>query len=333
MTLTQEIASYAISINKDTISAATQKIAAEIMRDCVGCILGGMNDWPVRRTAEYYRGFHADTNASVIGIRDLKLAPEYAAMVNAMAAHIRDFDDICVAAEGHPTVAVFPSVLALGEALSSSGQEIIDAYITGVEITGLMGSALFASGYHMGWDTTCTTGIFGTTAAAAKLLRLTEEEFTNALGIAATEASGLRASYGTFAKDLTAGRTASKGIYAAKMAQLGFDANPAELEDESGLLAVSSNGFDVKLFHHIIEKRISTVLSPGMIMKRYPSCRGTHNAIDAALGLADETEFRTEEIKEIFCYAEHSAIENDRYPQPEIPIQGKFSIPYCVALA
>lgn len=333
MTLTQKIAAYAMSFNKATIEPEIMESAQEIVRDCFGCILGGMDDPVVQNMGEYYQERRQQKLATVIGVQDRKLIPEYAALTNAMAAHVRDFDDICMAAEGHPTVAVFPVTLALCEALGLSGAELIEAYIAGVEITGLLGRTLFSKHYSMGWDTTGTLGIFGTTVAAAKLMGLTEKQFVNALGIAATEASGLRASYGTMAKDLTAGRTAAKGIYAATMAHRGFDANPLALEDKSGLLAVSSNGIDVELFDRIIEERISTFREPGMIMKRYPSCRGTHNAIDAALRIAEQPGFVADEIESVLCEAEPAAIENDRYPYPKTPMQGKFSIPYCVAAA
>ena len=64
MTLAQEMAQYALSINECTISPDTRRIAQEIIRDCIGCILGGIKDWPVRKVAEYYKNFKTDSNAS-----------------------------------------------------------------------------------------------------------------------------------------------------------------------------------------------------------------------------------------------------------------------------
>lgn len=333
MTIIEKMAAYAVSINKDTISADTLNKVNEIIRDCIGCILAGSTDISIKMIKGFAGEYGGAKVSSVIGDKHFKTDILNASMINAMEAHVRDFDDICAAMEGHPTIAVLPVALTLGEYMESSGTEMLEAYTAGVEIAGLLGSALFSSGYSMGWDTTLSQGVFGTTVAASKLLGLTEREMAYALGIAATEAGGLRASYGTMTKDLTAGRSAQKGVWCALAAKAGFNSSLKAFEDKSGLLAVATNGIDEKLFDEIIEKRKSTFLEPGMIMKLYPSCRGTHNAIDAAIEIACGNDIRIEDIDGVICYAQKAAMENDRYPQPKTPMEGKFSIPYCVALS
>jgi 2-methylcitrate dehydratase PrpD len=92
------------------------------------------------------------------------------------------------------------------------------------------------SPYDKGWHPTATLGIFGTVAAAARLLRLTQEQTAMALGLAASLASGLKANFGTMTKPLHVGHTARNGLFAALMVQQGFTANPAALEARQGFL-------------------------------------------------------------------------------------------------
>jgi 2-methylcitrate dehydratase PrpD len=67
-------------------------------------------------------------------------------------------------------------------------------------------------------------------AAVAWLLKLNVPQVRNALGIAASLASGLRQNFGTMTKPLHAGRAASNGIQAALLAQAGFTADESIIE-------------------------------------------------------------------------------------------------------
>lgn len=333
MTITQMMANYAMSIRQDTITPETLHVARRVAFDVYGCLIGGTREHVVNLMVAYTKEYGGKPMATAIGHEGYKTDTCHAAMINSMSAHVHDTDDICIAVDAHPSVAILSTALAVGEYLDASGLDVLNAYIAGIEVASLLGSGLFAKGYDYGWDTNGTVGVFGTTVAAAKLMGLSEAQLTDALGIAATEASGLRASYGTMTKDITAGTPAYKGVFACEMAKAGFDARPTIMEDVSGLLKVSSNGVDLVLMQKIVDERISSFISPGILQKLYTTCRGTHSSIDGALAIANKYAIDPKEIREVISYAQDTAAANDRYPFPATPMQGKFSIPYCMAIA
>ena len=333
MTITERLADYAMSIHMDTISPDVRAIAEQSVTEIVGCMLAGSQERSVRMMEELYSDICAPGEYRVIGASEYGTDLLHAVMLNAMEAHVRDFDDIVVGLSGHSTISVFPVALVVGEYVGASGNEVLEAYITGVEIAGTLGRALFAEGYKAGWDSSGTIGIFGAAAAAARLLRLTRKQFVHALGIAVNEASGTRSVYGYMNKDISAGHTAMKGVFCALAAQKGFDSCPESFENISGYLATFAEKLDEELLERIIGERISVFQEPGIIRKLYPSCRDTHCAVDAAMELAKEYAVNIEEISHGVCYAQESALYNDRFPYPDSPSQAKFSMPYGVALA
>jgi len=73
---------------------------------------------------------------------------------------------------GHPSVMLVPAIIALGEARNLSGRDLIAAYVTGFEVETRLGQAVHFHHYEKGWHPTVTLGVFGTVAAAARLLEL-----------------------------------------------------------------------------------------------------------------------------------------------------------------
>jgi 2-methylcitrate dehydratase PrpD len=71
--------------------------------------------------------------------------------------------------------------------------------------------------YDRGFHSTGTLGAFGAAAAAGLLLGLDEDQMTVALGLAGTQAAGLKAMFGTMAKPFHAGKAAANGVLAARL--------------------------------------------------------------------------------------------------------------------
>lgn len=333
MTITEKLADYALSFDRETISSQTRAIANKNIRDIIGCMLAGSKERSVKMAEDLYLRICGTGEFQVIGAPGYKTDLLHAAMLNAMEAHVRDFDDIVVSLEGHATISMFPVALVVGEYVGASGEEVLEAYISGVEIAGILGRSLFAADYKNGWDSSGTIGIFGATVTAARILKLNREELIHALGIAVNEASGTRSVYGYMNKDISAGHTAMKGVFCALAAQSGFDSCPDSFENRSGYLATFAEGMDEEMFDQIIKDRISVFSDPGIIEKLYPSCRDTHCAVDAALKLIEEHDIDIADIRNGFCYASAASLYNDRFPYPDTPSQAKFSMPYGVALA
>ena len=95
----------------------------------------------------------------------------------------------------------------------------------------------------MGFHQTATSGSFGATIVASKLLNLSEDQTINALGLVSTRASGIKSQFGTMGKPYHAGMAASNGIEAAKLSKLGFVSREDGIECDQGF---QTHGWDKK---------------------------------------------------------------------------------------
>ena len=144
---------------------------------------------------------------------------------------------------GHPTVPVAAAVLALGEALGSNGRDVLTAFIAGYEVECRLGDMCGDEHYEHGFHATGTMGAFGAAAGAANLLKLDDERTAMALGIAASEAAGLKVNFGTMTKPLHAGKAAQNGLVAARIAARGFTARADAIEAPQGFARTQAPGF------------------------------------------------------------------------------------------
>ncbi len=152
--------------------------------------------------------------------------PHGAALINGAAGHALDYDDVVSALNGHPTAPVAPAVLAQAEEAKASGKAVIDALIAGVEVEAALGAMTGGSHYEKGFHATCTLGTIGAAAGCARLMGLDEVQTGWALGIAASQAAGLKCNFGTMTKPFHVGKAAANGLLAARLAARGFTAYP-----------------------------------------------------------------------------------------------------------
>lgn len=147
-----------------------------------------------------------------------------AALINGTLSHALDYDDTHFAHIGHPSVAVLPAVIALGQDVHADLEMVIDAATIGVEASILTGLWLGRAHYQVGYHQTATAGAFGATLASCRLLDLDADQTRAALGLCASMASGLKVQFGTMAKPLNAGLAARTGVEATLWAQGGMTA-------------------------------------------------------------------------------------------------------------
>jgi len=297
--------------------------------DCFAVMLAGAGEETVKKLVRYAQRYGTGGKSTAVG--GTRLDAAYAAMVNGASAHVHDFDDVCTTMVGHPSVAVMPAVLALGEEHGASGRDVLGSYIVGVEICGLLGKLLCPELNRRGWHSTQMIGVIAAAAASACMMGLDEEETVNALGIAASEASGIKSNYGTMTKPLHAGRACAKGIMAARLAADGFTASPEAFEGSAGFISASVGSANRERFLSSLERRDSEFLDPGLTMKPWPCCKGMHNAIWAMMLLIKSGAFEPKEIERIDCRVLPFAKDILIYSIAETPLQGKFSMSYAIA--
>jgi len=188
---------------------------------------------------------------------------------------------------------------------------------------------------NRGWHGTSTLGTLGAAAACSKILKLDIEQIKIAMGIAASCSSGLRQNFGTMTKPFHAGSAAANGVMAAKLAEKGFTASKEIFEGSFGFLNLFSNKEKWGLREGIINELGNPfkIQSPGIYIKQYPSCAGTHSAIDGILNLADKYKINPDDIKDITCLVHPLNVSMLSYANPKTSFEGKFSMHFCLAIA
>jgi len=263
----------------------------------------------------------------------VKISVADAALVNGTIAHALDYDD-CGVKIGHPSVLVLPAVLSLGEHLGASGKDILTAYVIGLEIEGKL--ALYADFKlmqarlnHQTWY-----GSIGAAAACAKLLKLNLEKTRMALGIAANYACGLSVNHGSMAGAMAAGNACRNGVTAALMAEAGITANPNMIEAKNGFYdtLVGAGHYDAQRMVAGLANPFY-IESPGIGLKKYPSCYHTHRALDGVFQLLGEHRISDKDIAEVDVGTSERAMRVLAFTEPATPYQAKFSMPYCIAAA
>lgn len=333
MSFMQSFCRFLDRISFADLSQKERTTVRNAFRDGIGCILAGSAEEPARIVHSLLPRFWGPGDAIVIGTR-LTAPATAAAFANGVAGHCLDYDDLNQPMMGHPTAVLVPAILASAAVVSVSGQEAIVSYAVGLELAAKLGRALNPYHYEQGWHTTSTLGTLAAAASAAKLFRLSPRESSWALGIAASEASGLRRNFGSMAKAFHAGHAARCGLTAALLAREGFSSCDNILEGHGGLFSTLAPGPSTEIAR--LEEALGAPLeltASGLSMKQYPCCAASHPVLDLVLSLRKEWGDRLHQLRRIVCRVHPQVPRIMIHDIPETPLEGKFSLRYCVATA
>jgi 2-methylcitrate dehydratase PrpD len=285
--------------------------------------------------AEIAREASNPRGATVIGF-DFKAAPAMAAFANGAMAHALDYEDTFDAALVHPNAAVVPAALALAESRAGViGSDLMLAIAAGADLTCRLGLAI--EGHERpGMGTRFMGGAFGATAAAGRLLGLTQEELVHAFALVMFQGSfnGEAMSYApSHMRAVREAFAAKAGVVAASLAKAGVRAFERPFEGKFGFFGLYADGYNPAAFDGLGREFLGVEVS----FKPWPSCRGTHAYVEAALALKAEHHFgaaaidRAETVVSPFFRSLSEPPERKRRPQTAI--DAKFSIPYTLAVA
>lgn len=327
--LTQALASKAATLDYRDLPPDARELVRQCILDYLGVALAGVDDELVRLLLDELSEAGGTPQASVIG-HDARLPVLSAALVNGAAAHALDYDDVNMAMPGHPSVAILPALLALAELRRSSGHEVITAFIVGYETACRIGAALRPGHYNLGFHSTGTIGSFGAAAACARLLGLNADTTAAALGIAGTQAAGLKSQFGTMCKPFHAGKAAQNGLLAARLAARGFSSRIDILECVQGFALTHGPEFTPEAA--LVEPEAGLHLFANLF-KYHAACYLTHAPIECARRLREEHRLKPEEIVGITLRLDASCERVCNIPAPIDGLQSKFSLRHTVAMA
>jgi 2-methylcitrate dehydratase PrpD len=330
--VTRQLAEYAVAADLADLPDEVRDLATEALVDTVGVALAGRDEDSVRVLRATLGAPRTEGEATVL-LDGSRADPPTAALVNATAGHALDYDDVTDLIYGHPSVVLWPAVLAAGEAAGATGRALLEAYVVGFEVQCAVASAMpVREHYSRGWHSSATIGVLGAAAASARLLGLDVAAASSALGLAASMASGSRQNFGTMTKPLHPGLAARDGVFAATLAGAGFTADTAQLESPLGYFAMYADSSELDRVQAALDGpwALSTY---GLNVKKYPCCYCTHRTADAALALAAKDRIDPAQVRSIRLTLEPGGFDPLIHHRPTTGLEGKFSAEYVIAAA
>jgi len=327
--LTEFLAFRATNLRYEDIPEPARALALQCILDYFGVAIAGADDPLVRIVLDEMVEAGGAPQACVIG-HAARLPALSAALVNGAAAHALDYDDVNMAMPGHPSVAILPGLLALAELTGASGREVISAFVAGYETACRIGVALQPGHYNLGFHSTGTVGSFGAAAACARLLGLQTMGTATALGIAGTQAAGLKSQFGTMCKPFHAGRAAQSGLLAARLAARGFTSRTDLVECVQGFALTHGPDFSPEAARATPQAGLHLFAN---LFKYHAACYLTHAPIECARRLRDDHRLKPEDIAGITLRLDASCERVCNIPAPVDGLQSKFSLRQTVAMA
>jgi 2-methylcitrate dehydratase PrpD len=318
------------SLRWSDVPEDVREVSRHCLLDFLGVAISGAREPLVDvLVSEVVRG-EAGDEASLIGRgeRGTRLS---AALVNGAAGHALDFDDTHTTMNGHPSVPVLPALLALAEGEDGDGERLLSALVAGIELECRLGLLLGGGHYAAGFHSTGTLGTFGAAAACAHWLDLDEAGWCNTLGLAGTQAAGLKSGFGTMAKPLHAGRAASAGLLAAILARGGFTGQPAIVEVAQGFAATHAGRSQTDT--SAIDRSVGHFFTRETLFKYHAACYLTHAAIESAGALREEHGIDPEKVESVEVQVSPALLSVCNIQEPTTGLEGKFSLRATTALA
>lgn len=327
--LTADLGRFVADLRLESVPERGREIAKTGFADCYAVMVAGAREPAVGLVDRTLAGVVTGAGASLVPGGERRRT-EDAALVNGVAAHVLDYDD--VALDGHPSAVLVPAILAQAEASGSSGAEMLMAYVAGYEVWAELIGREEGHLHDKGWHPTAVMGAVATAAACAKLRRLDAERSATALAAAGSMAAGLVSNFGTMTKSFQVGRAAQSGVIAAALAEAGFTASPDALEHRAGFLnALSPTGRPDRERSMAAGNREWQILRQGLNVKRYPVCYATHRSIDGALDLVRKHRLKPGDIDEIKVSTGETQMLMLRNHRPQTGLEAKFSMHFAMA--
>jgi 2-methylcitrate dehydratase PrpD len=328
-TAAERLALHFTSMKPASVPADTRTAVKRLLLDYLGVALAGSRSESGRVAIRYAKGQGGRAQATLIG-NGARVSMEAAAFANAISSHSIELDDIDVLALFHFSPPVYSAALAAADAANASGRDLVAALAAGCEMMERASRAANPALRHRGFHTTPTCGVFGATVAAARLLGLSAEQLTSALGLAGAQSSGLMEMYGpSMQKRFNPGPAARNGVAAASIAQMGFTGAATIFDGERGFCRAFSDNATAGR----ITEGLNRPYRLDIEFKPYSCARPIHNAIDCALEIRRRFDPDLGKIRRIVMERHPDWAHYHQNPAPKTYHEAQVSLPFSVAVA
>ncbi len=326
--VTEMLAKFAIEHPSKGWSDSVDQEAHRTFANWAGCAIGPSTHETMVAALGAVMELAPAGQASILGRKE-KVDIANAALLNGISSHTFDFDDTHLKTIIHPAGPVAPAVLALGQHLNISGRELIDAMVIGIEVSCRVGNAIYPDHYDRGWHITGSTGMLGAAAACSRLMKLTPAQTQMALGVAASQPTGLREQFGTMTKPFHPGAAAKVGLMAALFGKHGFTSSRRALEAPRGLMQVFSDKTD---WSEITENLGSSWEIALNTYKPFACGIVIHPSIDDCVQLREKYNLKASDIAKVTLKVHSLVLELTGKKTPVTGLESKFSVYHSCAV-
>lgn len=338
MNISRMLVEHVHAITYDSLPEEARERAKYFLLDYLGVALRAVEAASSRVFHNFARKRAPQGGPCAIVGSDLRTDAPHAALVNGGVGHATEMDDVTTRSSLHPAVSVMPSTLAVAQAHNPDPRRTIAAIVAGYEVTNRIGNAVNpTSHYARGFHPTGTCGAFAASVTASKLLGLSLEATSNAMGIAGSQAAGSMQylDNGAWTKRFHPGWAAHSGIMAAYLAQEGYTGPEDILGGSAGFLRGHS---DDPTPEYVVERFGEYWEICESAIKPYACCRYNHAAIDATIEVCRAHDIQPEEIARVEVRVPETSVmvviePHDMKANPQNIVDAQFSLPYAVAVA
>jgi 2-methylcitrate dehydratase PrpD len=328
MGATRDLAAYVVSARHESIPDDVRHEAHRALLNYVGCAVGGAREPAVDIAIRALAPYSGAPTAQVLA-RSERFDPLHASLMNGISSHVHDYDDTTPKNYIHPSSPVASALFAYASTQSVSGSDFLLAFVLGFEAESRVGNAVYPAHYDAGWHITGTAGVFGAAAAIGKLLSLPEQNMVWAIGLAATQAAGLREMFGSMGKAFHPGRSAQSGYLAALLARDGFTSGEQGIEGPRGFAPVQSSAYDLtKVTDRIgihFDLRENTY-------KPFPCGIVIHPTIDACIQISRSHAIQPKQVAAVRLRVAPLVVDLCNKKQISVGLEGKFSVFHAAAI-
>ncbi|MFA4839187.1 MAG: MmgE/PrpD family protein [Candidatus Neomarinimicrobiota bacterium] len=333
-TISRKIARFSVQLKYEDLPPAVVNEVKRYLYDSLGCAFGAMKTKDVSAIYRIVQEIGGKPEATVIGFGD-RLPATNAALINSLMIRSLDFNDIYWKQDpSHPSDLI-PAALAMAERQSKTAKDTIVAIVLAYEFEQRLCEFAVPGVRERKWHHATLTQ-FVSPIVAGKLLDLSEDQMTNAIGIGGCHNFTIgcpTAGKLTMMKNTVDPMAVQSGVFAALMARESYTGTEAIFEGKEGLMDVFGPDWDEeKLIGGLGESYRILNCS----MKAFPTEALTHTHLTATLQLVKEYDIRPEDIDEVVITTIARACDilfDPHKYEPDSRETADHSLPYCIAVA